>query len=186
MRYIASTFILAGLMTVPLGAQRVPPGHMPPPGMCRVWYDNVPPGRQPGVTTCREAERVASRNRRARVIYGPAVSRDRYPNRSPYPGIPYPGAGRDRDRYPDRYPATRGRSSRNDPAWNQGFRDGLDKGREDAGDRDSFDPVRHSRYRSADHGYKKNYGPKDRYKLVYRDGFEAGYEEGYRSRGWRR
>ena len=39
--------------------------------------------------------------------------------------------------------------------YQNGYRDGLEKGREDAGDRDSFDPVRHSRYRSADHGYEQ-------------------------------
>ena len=27
--------------------QGIPPGQMPPTGMCRVWYDNLPPGRQP-------------------------------------------------------------------------------------------------------------------------------------------
>lgn len=31
---------------------RVPPGHMPPPGLCRVWYPGVPPGHQPPATPC--------------------------------------------------------------------------------------------------------------------------------------
>ena len=49
----------------------------------------------------------------------------------------------------------------------------------DRGDNDSFDPVLHSRYRSADRGYESRYGTKEQYKLAYRDGFEAGYEQGY-------
>jgi hypothetical protein len=64
-------------------------------------------------------------------------------------------------------------------AYDNGYRDGLDKGREDRGDNDSFDPVRHSRYRSADRGYNSRYGSRDEYKLAYRDGFEAGYAQGY-------
>jgi hypothetical protein len=31
---------------------RVPPGHMPGPGMCRVWYPGVPPGHQPPAVPC--------------------------------------------------------------------------------------------------------------------------------------
>lgn len=61
------------------GPQRVPPGHLPPAGMCRVWYDNVPPGRQPAPTSCRDAERRAGRN--ARVIYGDSRDADRRDDR---------------------------------------------------------------------------------------------------------
>ena len=42
-----------------------------------------------------------------------------------------------------------------------------------------------SRYRSADRGYNSRYGSKDQYKLVYRDGFEAGYAQGYGRRPYR-
>ena len=35
-----------------------------------MWYDGVPPGRQPRPTDCYEAERIASRDQNARVIYG--------------------------------------------------------------------------------------------------------------------
>ena len=34
---------------------RVPPGHMPPPGMCRVWIVGVPPGHQPPPRRCTRA-----------------------------------------------------------------------------------------------------------------------------------
>lgn len=46
----------------------VPPGHRPPPGMCRVWIDGVPPGHQPAPTDCSTA--IATRPANARVIYG--------------------------------------------------------------------------------------------------------------------
>lgn len=31
---------------------RVPPGHYPPRGACRVWYAGRPPGHQPRATSC--------------------------------------------------------------------------------------------------------------------------------------
>ena len=31
---------------------RVPPGHYPPRGACRVWFEGRPPGRQPRATSC--------------------------------------------------------------------------------------------------------------------------------------
>lgn len=30
----------------------IPPGHLPPPGECRIWYPGVPPGRQPPPGPC--------------------------------------------------------------------------------------------------------------------------------------
>jgi hypothetical protein len=50
------------------GSDRVPPGHRPPAGMCRVWIDGVPPGHQPAPTDCATA--YATRPANARVIYG--------------------------------------------------------------------------------------------------------------------
>src|SRR3712207_7764711 len=43
---------------------------------CRVWYDDRPAGHQPPPTNCRTAERVARRDRGARVIYGGSVIQD--------------------------------------------------------------------------------------------------------------
>lgn len=61
----------------------VPPGQMPPAGLCRIWVDGVPPGRQPPPMDCREAERRAPWN--SRVIYGSDGDRwgrgDRYDDR---------------------------------------------------------------------------------------------------------
>src|ERR687898_898807 len=79
MRTAAMSFILLAMMAATSEAQGngrnrrnqgIPPGQMPPAGMCRVWYDNLPPGRQPRATDCDQAERLASRDRNARVIYG--------------------------------------------------------------------------------------------------------------------
>lgn len=51
------------------GPDRIPPGHMPAPGECRVWVDGVPPGRQAAPTDCATARREAQRSG-GRVIYG--------------------------------------------------------------------------------------------------------------------
>jgi hypothetical protein len=178
MRSLAVLSLMFALTASPLyaqgrrNAQGIPPGQLPPAGMCRVWYDGVPPGRQPRATSCNEAERIASRDRNARVIYGDEYYRnDRY-NNERY----------NNDRYNDRYGNTY--PNRNygyaTPAYDNGYRDGLEKGREDTDRRNSFDPVRHKEYRNADRGYNNRYGSKDQYKLTYRDGFEAGYQAAYR------
>jgi hypothetical protein len=173
-------------------SQGIPPGHVPAAGECRVWYDGVPPGRQPRPTSCQEAERVAARDRRARVIYGDDRYNDRYGTGRVYEDGRYEdrsrgsngvtGAVRERilrNRYPNQSPTPRAGTAYNSTAYDNGFRDGLEKGREDVRDNDSYDPVRHSRYRSADRGYNQRYGTKEQYKLTYRDGFEAGYQQGY-------
>ena len=54
MRTATVTVALIALAVGSLGAQGrrnsqgIPPGHLPPAGLCRGWYDDVPPGRQPG------------------------------------------------------------------------------------------------------------------------------------------
>ena len=35
----------------------IPPGHMPPPGKCRIWFPGKPPGQQPPPGDCWELER---------------------------------------------------------------------------------------------------------------------------------
>ena len=204
---IAAALVLASLLASPLAAQGrgngngkkgqgIPPGHMPPAGLCRVWYDGVPPGHQPRATNCREAERVASRDRNARVIYG--ADRDRRDAGVWGRGQDPRDRGQDpRDRgraiprddrsggypYPERFPNDRGRGAYGGVPFDNGYQDGLDKGREDADDNDSYDPARHSRYRSADRGYNQRYGTKAQYQDLYREGFRRGYDEGYRDKG---
>ena len=56
---------------------RVPPGHLPPRGLCRVWIEGVAPGHQPPVTDCATAERNRTYN--SRVIYG---DRDSFPGKA--------------------------------------------------------------------------------------------------------
>jgi hypothetical protein len=180
-------------------AQGVPPGQLPPADRCRVWYDNRPTGRQPDSTSCRQAETIAARDRNARVIYGEDVYDDRSGygyGSSRYPGtwrgdddddraVSRPGRNRDpriSGGIYDRSGPYNGRNSRynNGAAFQNGYRDGLNKGREDGEDNDRYDPNRHSWYRSATRGYEDEYGARAGYQARYREGFEAGYSEGYR------
>lgn len=46
----------------------VPPGFFPPAGMCRIWIDGVPAGKQPAPTDCASA--VRNRPANARVLFG--------------------------------------------------------------------------------------------------------------------
>jgi hypothetical protein len=48
--------------------QPVPPAYRPPPGMCRIWLDNVPPSQQPAPTDCVSA--VRNRPSNGRVLFG--------------------------------------------------------------------------------------------------------------------
>jgi hypothetical protein len=125
-------------------AQGVPPGYLPPPGECRVWYDGRPAGYQPPATACAEAERAARSDRAARVIYGG-------------------------DRGDANAALTRS------AAYEQGFKDGRDGGSDDRRDDKRYDPTRHSRYQAADRGDLQGRGD----VAEYRDGFRAGYAEGY-------
>lgn len=97
--------------------------------------------------------------------------RQGYPNYPNYPNYPsYPnGPGTAVPRY--------GYGS---PASEVGYRDGYDAGRHDARDRNRFDPIRSSRYRSGDHDYDSRYGSRDEYKREYRAAFQQGYDQGYR------
>jgi hypothetical protein len=65
-------------------------------------------------------------------------------------------------------------------AARNGYRDGVDAGRDDARHRERFDPVRAMRYRDGDHDYDRRYGPRDEYGRDYRSAFERGYDDGYR------
>ena len=180
-------------------AQGIPPGHLPPPGQCRVWIDGRPPGQQPPPSSCRSAEITASRIRYARVIYGDRTEprenggwrdapsdwgddRRRDDGRDDEQRRTGRAIPRDPGSYPQggRYPDTR---SQNHPGWTNGYRDGQVKGREDINKDRSYDPNRHQWYRSASRGYDSRYGLRGGYANIYREGFEAGYAEQFRQNG---
>ena len=65
------------LVAAPLGAQSrdsIAREHRPPPGMCRIWLDDVPANRQPEPTDCPTAIRKRPPN--GRVIFGEEVRRN--------------------------------------------------------------------------------------------------------------
>lgn len=51
------------------GALAVPPGHLPPPGACRIWFPGRPPGRQPHPLDCGAA--MANAPAGSWVLYRP-------------------------------------------------------------------------------------------------------------------
>src|SRR5947208_15788965 len=55
----------------------VPRTHLPPPGMCRIWLDNVPPAQQPAPTDCASAARNLPHN--GRLIYNDTARNSRLP-----------------------------------------------------------------------------------------------------------
>lgn len=46
----------------------VPKGFAPPAGMCRIWINDVPPGKQPAPTDCASA--VRNRPANGKVLFG--------------------------------------------------------------------------------------------------------------------
>lgn len=113
----------------------------------------------------RDWDRRRSRNN---YPYRPGYS---YPRQAPY----YGGGG------------YRGGFNAFQIADQQGYRDGLDRGRDDARSRRSYDLYRSSRFRDADRGYRSSYGSKDAYRNAYRNGFRRGYDQAYRQyAGYRR
>ena len=99
-----------------------------------------------------------------------------YAQRGPYtqPG-PYAQRGP--------YGAYGGSSGYYSPAFDNGVREGFEKGQEDARKGRSFDVLRHDWYRDGDRHYESRYGSRQEYSNVYRRGFQQGYEQGYRD--WR-
>ena len=128
--------------------------------------------------------------RRYAPSYGYPGNGGVYPNTRGGYGYPQGGySGQGGYGYPDRggygYPSQGGGYGYS-PAYSNGANDGYEKGREDARDRDSYDPLRHKWYREGDHNYKSQYGQRQQYENVYREGFKEGYDRGYRELGYRR
>ncbi len=104
---VAAAFVVPGRADAQ-GKWGVPPGHMPPPGQCRIWVDGVPPGRQPAPMDCATAVRMKPRN--ARVVYGDRtilVDGKR----------PKHAKGRKHDRDDDRWDRDDDRRDRDDERW---------------------------------------------------------------------
>ena len=64
-------------------------------------------------------------------------------------------------------------------AYSIGYDEGRQRGEQDARRRRSFDYQRHNDYRDADDGYRGR-GDRSSYRSVFRQGFVAGYNDGYR------
>jgi flagellar biosynthesis/type III secretory pathway protein FliH len=112
--------------------------------------------------------------------YSRVARNDGWYRQAPAPRGPYGQQGSD----PSRGVYAPGGIYRNgtyySPAFDNGLRDGVEKGREDGRKNRSFDPLRHSWYRSGDRHYDDDYGSKQQYKDTYRQGFQQGYEQGFR------
>jgi hypothetical protein len=65
-------------------------------------------------------------------------------------------------------------------AYDRGFREGRTEGEKDGRSRDPFRYEDEGDYRKGDIGYHRNYGSVDLYRRTFREGFAAGYTEGYR------
>lgn len=85
---LAVLFAAMAVAAAPLGAQgrdrqprpEVPRDHLPPPGMCRIWLDKVPPAQQPAPTDCASAVRNLPKN--ARVIFNDPLRAPKLPIKS--------------------------------------------------------------------------------------------------------
>ena len=65
---VASLAMSAATLHAQSSTNNVPVSHRPPPGMCRIWIDGVPPAHQPAPTDCATAIRKRPLN--ARVVFG--------------------------------------------------------------------------------------------------------------------
>jgi hypothetical protein len=79
-------------------------------------------------------------------------------------------------------------------AYDRGFREGLEEGRNDARRHRDYSFQRHDEYRDGDRGYHRGDGDREFYRRSYRQGFQAGYNEAFnryardsrdRGRDWR-
>lgn len=64
-------------------------------------------------------------------------------------------------------------------AFNNGYQLGYGHGANDRYYGRSYDVDRHKAYRDGDSGFRREFGDKDDYKRVFRNGFERGYRDGY-------
>jgi hypothetical protein len=65
-------------------------------------------------------------------------------------------------------------------AYDNGFREGIRAGEKDARKHHRFEPRRDGDWRDGDNGYRREYGDRGFYRRNFRNGFEAGYAQGFR------
>lgn len=85
----------------------------------------------------------------------------------------------DDDRYDD------GRNDRGrvrQVAFDNGYREGFQEGREDRSNGERFDYNDEGEFRDATSGYRNEYGSVDAYRGDFRDGYARGYRDGYEGR----
>jgi hypothetical protein len=70
-------------------------------------------------------------------------------------------------------------AAQNTAASERGYREGIQRGSEDAREGRRFEPERDRVYREADAGYNSRYGSRDWYRDEFRRGFTSGYRQGY-------
>ena len=68
-------------------------------------------------------------------------------------------------------------------AYDNGRREGLARGRDDARSGRQFSYARAGEYRNADRGYRRQDGNLDAYRRTFRQGFQAGYTEAFNQFG---
>ncbi len=64
-------------------------------------------------------------------------------------------------------------------AYDNGFREGLQQGRNDARRGRDFSFTRHDEYRDADRGVRRGDGDFELYRRSFRQGFQTGYSEAF-------
>src|SRR5215510_10680717 len=73
-------------------------------------------------------------------------------------------------------------------AHQNGYHEGREAGEKDARRGRSFSFDRHGDWRDADEGYRREFGDREFYRHEFREGFRAGYADGFNAyaRGYRR
>jgi hypothetical protein len=70
-------------------------------------------------------------------------------------------------------------AAQNNAAFERGYREGIERGVDDARDGRRFEPQRDRVYRDGDRGYNSRYGNRDSYRNEFRRGYTSGYREGF-------
>jgi len=68
-------------------------------------------------------------------------------------------------------------------ARENGFRDGISKGSEEAREGDRYNPQDTRPFRNGLNGYDRRMGSKEQYKQIYRQAFLQGFRQGYNQYG---